>query len=79
MNYEHICFNHYKVFSQAGFNQALYHFIKNFSISGYSKSEIRDCVESYPTSYPCEIYIQDLTFECSKIYIHSPNGNIENK
>lgn len=72
-NFQHIFANHYKVENQNGFNNALYHY---YDSKNFSKKEIRSMVENYPTVYPCEIYIIDLVMECHRIYIKSPNGNV---
>ena len=73
-NFTHISANHYKVLNQNGFNNALYHYFSDEP--HFTKKRIREMVENYPTVYPCEIYIIDLTFECSRIFVESPDGQV---
>lgn len=75
-NYEHIFFNHYKVFTQAGFVSAVHHFVKK---EDYSRGEIKEMIRNFPTKYPCEIYIDEDIFNQGKIFIHSPDGEVKYK
>lgn len=75
-NFIHVYYNHYKVKNYNGFKNALYDF---FGGTGYTKKEIREMVKSFPTSYPCDIYIEDLTFQCCRIFIYSNNSEIKFK
>lgn len=74
-NYQRVFFNHYKVSSQAGFVNAVCDFVGE----NYTKREIKDMIEDFPTTYPCEIYIDSRIFEQSRIFIHSPDGNVRSK
>lgn len=74
MNFRHIFANHYEVYNQNGFNNALYHYFND-----RDKVSIRQMVQNYPTHYPCEIYIFDNVSECSRIHIASPDGKLQNK
>jgi hypothetical protein len=63
--------NQYWVKNQNGFNSALYHHFgaDDESSKSYTKKEVREMVSSWPKSYPCTIVIDDLTFECGRIFI----------
>lgn len=66
-NFKHLFGNVYRVKTQAGFNQALYHCMDH---AGYPKSRIRESVQSWPTKYPATIEIEDRMFEQGRIFVH---------
>jgi len=62
----------YRAKNQNGFNAALYDFFEatdEGKDNSYSKKKIRECVQNWPTKYPCKITIISQMFECSRIYV----------
>ena len=59
----------YWVRNQNGLHNALYECV---GLDKYrTKKDVRQMVRSWPKSYPATIVINDLSFECSKIYIET--------
>ena len=66
MNFKSHGLGIYTAYTQNGFNNSLYEFYEE---EYYEKSRIRKAVENFPKSYPSTYKIQDLFFECGRIYI----------
>ena len=66
----HISGGIYAVKNCSGFNNALYHYIREMvGSTHYSRKEIRGMVNSYPVEYPCLIALSHDLFERSVIFV----------
>ena len=75
MNFKHLYGSSYLVYTQAGFEQALYCYMGD----GYSKSTLRKSLRGFPESYPSVVTFIDYMFEQDAIFVSTikPNDLIE--
>lgn len=66
MNFKHLYGSSYLVYTQAGFEQALYDYMSGVS---YSKSTLRNSLRGFPKSYPSVVTFTDYMFEQGAIYV----------
>lgn len=67
MNFKHLYGSSYLVYTQAGFEQALYNYMGNV----YFKSTLRNSLRGFPKSYPSVVTFTDYMFEQYVIYVNT--------
>lgn len=75
--FERITGHCYSVKNQNGFNGALYDFFKvGEPNSNITKESVRKMIQNFPTQYPTNIVIVNLSVECGRVWIETFEGTI---